>query len=166
MTESIATCAQNLTARGHSQLSVFLGTCSASVAAAHLSVIYTCQAAWLGQLILPGKQMSRNPDISTEQGNICAVGSEHSDGDSQKATGTLGCGTDISDSMEGLEGTSQCSHSLLQLQQTVSGQNRRMRGFYLCQRLVLLLRMSLHFSCLDLLLSAWRLCSLSTSLFR
>lgn len=120
MTETIATCAQNLTARGHSQLSMFLGTCSASVAAAHLSVIYTCQAAWLGQLILPGKQMSRNPDISTEQGNICAVGSEHSDGDSQKATGTLGCGTDISDSMEGLEGTSQCSHSLLQLQQTDS----------------------------------------------
>lgn len=54
---------------------------------AHLSVIYGCQAARLGQPLLLGEQVSRNSDISAAHGNICALASEQSDGGSREATG-------------------------------------------------------------------------------
>lgn len=85
-----------------------------------------------------------------------------------KPRGTLGCDSNISYWVTPTwrvwrahpsAPTAFCSCN----KQTGSGQKRRLRRFCLCQRLVLLVRMSLHFLCLDLLLSAWRLCSLSAS---
>lgn len=110
--------------------------------------------------------MSRNPDTSPAHGNICAVGSERSDGGSREATGILSCGTNISYRVTPARRVWRArpctpagfrSHN----EKTMSGQNGDWGDFYLCQRPATLLWMSPRFWCLDSLPSARSLCSLS-----
>lgn len=125
------------------QLPGFLGTCSLPLPqrylqiVAHLSIIYGCQAARLGLPLLPGEQMSRNPDISTVRGNICVVASEQSDRGCRKPQGILSCGSSISRCLTPAQrvwranpcapaGFCYCN------EQTVSGQHQGLRKFWSC----------------------------------
>lgn len=114
--------------------------------------------------------MSRNPDIPMEHGNICAVGSEHSDGDSGKPCGTWAVAVTSATAWPQQGGSGGHIPVLLQPFAAITsrqGQGQKVNwGDFVCAR-----GLPCYCGCHCIFRAwicyfAWRLCSLSASLFR